>query len=249
MEDLSQVKYDYAILPISLAGGLTNTCFEIAGNSIQYLSGASTIQIRLNDPTKDLIPITAKQYIEAKFHRIYITAMAAAETITLLISRNTDVILGGPGLTAVDSISKIAGTPLSGRDWSGDFANLPDLKTYLGNLLHGDEGTQVAKYNTAVNSTTIVHTVTAGKVFLLEGYDITIFNGAAAGGGFLLVRNDLDVNQYTISRNYFAAALSDNRIRDFTKPLRIPAGWDICLISDNASISVYGFIHGREVAA
>lgn len=113
----------------------------------------------------------------------------------------------------------------------------------------GHRGTQIAKSNTKSNGGQIIHTVTAGQVLCLTYCNLTAF-ATGAGSGYFRVRDDEDALQYTIIWVAFPVA---NKIFSLpvvlNPPLEIPAGYDIYVESQNAGITVYGFMHGWEEKA
>ena len=110
-------------------------------------------------------------------------------------------------------------------------------------------GDGINKWDTAENNTTIIHTVTVDKIFYLYAVTFHAHNvGAAANSGRLLVRNGGDVEQYRI---YCVCCMANESVLgslSWTSPVRIPAGWDIVVISDAASLNVCAYISGYEVS-
>lgn len=121
----------------------------------------------------------------------------------------------------------------------------PNMARWLG-VRPAHNGTQVAKYASAINTTAIVYTVTAGKVLHLFHAEVWIAV-AAAGQGFLLVRNAADVAQYYFLPILCAAAVMHPcGVANFYPPVEIPEGWDICVVSSAAVLSVTGEIFAWE---
>lgn len=107
-------------------------------------------------------------------------------------------------------------------------------------------GEQVVKsVDNVTNTTTILYTVTAGKVFCLCSARI---NGYATTTGVikLLVRDADDTIQYTIMRWQQVATSSKLEWGSFWPPLEIPADYDVCLLSSSNNCYVHGFIFGWE---
>ena len=93
--------------------------------------------------------------------------------------------------------------------------------------------------------TTVIHTVTAGKVFELSMVTIggyLTLNTVAA----LIVRNDVDAEQYRIT--ILGTNFCIQKSYAFPTPISIPAGWDVCLYEASGTNS-FAFIHGKEKVA
>ena len=110
----------------------------------------------------------------------------------------------------------------------------------------GHNGEQVEKYNTATNGTAIVHTVTAGKTLYLVS--AIIFPAAVNSGvGTVFIRDLLDaVWTYLVG---MTGALNFGLIGQTLSlyhPIEVPEGYDICVLSGGAGLTVYGAIHGWE---
>lgn len=107
-------------------------------------------------------------------------------------------------------------------------------------------GTQIAKDKTITNGTAIVHTVTAAKTFFLTAATFSVFGSAAAQRGELFVRDADDLNPYLIFLLGLGAAGHFSEGLPFNPPLEIPAGYDVCIFSNDANLGAAAFIHGWE---
>ena len=103
--------------------------------------------------------------------------------------------------------------------------------------------TQIVKSVEVANTTTIIHTVTAGKTFYLCSVSCDSDSGVNKLT-HLKVRNDSDVDQYIIIDHESAAQASVSGSLTFFPPITIPAGWDIVL--ETTATQGMGFIHGWE---
>lgn len=111
-----------------------------------------------------------------------------------------------------------------------------------------DDGTQVAASANADNTTTVIHTVTAGKTLYLNGVTIMANNSAGVvSSAYIVVRNAADAEQYHIFYIRLNDGLEDSDSENFIPPIEIAAGWDIALRSASADMYTRGFIHGYEV--
>jgi len=97
----------------------------------------------------------------------------------------------------------------------------------------------------AENETSIVYTVPAGHIFWLEECDLSPWE---FGVGFcaMFIRDELDVTvrglaSITISTE-IGAVTSDHAT--FPSLLELPAGYDICVMSNTADIDAMGSISG-----
>lgn len=104
--------------------------------------------------------------------------------------------------------------------------------------------TQILATDDAVNTTTVVYTVPAGKKFYLI-YSKTISDGGAAGIVTAEIRNATAVSQIRLGK--LNAAGSDNFQPNW--PIEIPATWDIAITSDTALLEGTLDIFGYEVDA
>ena len=175
------------------------------------------------------------------------------------------------------NLIKIAGTALTGADWTAIFKTLNDdtLKgllrsigdagaaatdqagyTLLGRLLqlfnntrslNGDTGFQIPKSNTCTNVAVIIHTVTAGKTYYLNTATLSLrCNAASEQSVSMYVRETGDVTIFTMLKCWANTDQGRNSSIPFMPPMKIPAGYDICIISSNANAHGAGFVMGWE---
>lgn len=107
--------------------------------------------------------------------------------------------------------------------------------------------TQVNKYGSANNSTTVLHTVTASTVLHLDA--ITLAGVNLSGGGAycsLYVTDDSDVLQYNIYVLYLFDNDKDHTELSFPYPVRISAGYKVKINSTANGLTIYGYLHGIE---
>jgi len=105
---------------------------------------------------------------------------------------------------------------------------------------------QVNKSVIVNNTTTIIHTVTAAKVF----YMVAVALCANPGVGKLSsisVRNAADVTQYTLLHLESSALQGRESSLPIFMPIAVPALYDIVLVCTNTD--AHGFISGWEQAA
>ena len=110
-------------------------------------------------------------------------------------------------------------------------------------IVSGVARVQVAKSVEVSNATSIIHTVTAGKIFYLCSVSCDSDSGVNKLT-HLKVRNVSDVDQYIIIDHESAAQASISGSLSFSPPIAIPAGWDIVL--QTTASQGMGFIHGWE---
>ena len=107
-------------------------------------------------------------------------------------------------------------------------------------------GTQIVKNANSNNAIAILHTVTAGKTFYLKGFALSWNASGSGNGAFLLVRDAADVLQYYLMISYSGAAGHGLCTRDYSQPIEIAAGFDICIQSNAATLSAFCTIDGWE---
>ena len=108
------------------------------------------------------------------------------------------------------------------------------------------DGTQVIKSAYKINGTEIIHTVTAGKTLYLKGFFFESSSSVSGVAGALIVRNALDVLEYYLAYCYHRGASEKLAARDYSQPIEIPAGYDICIISGALTLEVLAEIDGWE---
>jgi len=107
-------------------------------------------------------------------------------------------------------------------------------------------GEQIVKYAFTRTVTTIIHTVTAGKVFHWEGFTASYETAVGGANVFLSVRNGADVLQYTLINPTMVPIGAWSLAHTFKNPIEVPAGWDIFCGGSNAADGINAFIHGWE---
>ena len=110
----------------------------------------------------------------------------------------------------------------------------------------GHNGTQVIASSAANNSTVILYTVTAGKVFYLSYANLVMYARNFSLTVALSVRNAADVLQYSIATMASGDLGHLSLPVILNPPLEIPAGWDVVVSSNDALCNAYAFIHGWE---
>ena len=173
-------------------------------------------------------------------------------------------------------IVKWGGTNLTGRDISNDIKTLSDdtVKGILRSL--GDAGAsptnasgstllqriadlknappklpsgavQIAKYGSANNTITIIHTVSAGKTLYLNSAVAEAYNNSgAAAAHILFVRDTADAEVYKISNKSAFNGQAWSVAITFPVPLEVPEGYDICVQTTVSGATSWAFIHGWE---
>lgn len=103
--------------------------------------------------------------------------------------------------------------------------------------------THIAKSVEISNTTAIIHTVTAGKIFYLCGFTMSA-DGGIAKITHILVRNVADTTQYILGDLATAAQAPVETSLCISPPIPIAAGFDVVLVTDNTHAAA--FIHGWE---
>lgn len=108
----------------------------------------------------------------------------------------------------------------------------------------GHNGEQVLEYAIAQNSTPILYTVPAGKVFYLCGYSLNTWDTVGVATLRLVIYDDTPAAwkylQYLIS----SANSGQSITKSYWPPLEIPSGYSVRLESAVATATVRGSIHG-----
>lgn len=107
---------------------------------------------------------------------------------------------------------------------------------------HG--GDQVIAYAVATNNTTIVYTVPAGKTLYLKGFNIGCLGGGAVTSHYLLIRNAADAVWKYLQYLPTAAAGCIGFTRDYSQPLEVPSGYDVCVYNNNGTAYTGACIDG-----
>lgn len=215
-----RVKY-YTILNFTLDNARSNEILNIAGAYIYILTLDGTAKLRLNEISSDEIDLFKYRQIVSPFYRIFLTHTAqAGKTLSIAIGVGSEVF----------SLQDFQSPDLSLM--SGYLLDLKNSAVY-------DYGDQISKSNVANASLVIVHTVTAGKTFLLEFFTIGV--SGSMGTARLFIRDILDVLVVVLVN----ASLVSSGLLSGHFLLSIPEGYDVCLEASAASISAY--VKGREV--
>jgi len=107
-------------------------------------------------------------------------------------------------------------------------------------------GTQIAKWNIATDETTILHTVTAGKVLYLCTSILTS-NTIVAGSIYLQIRDLADAVWFILAKTrQSTTSWGQAFCQTFWPPLEVPAGYDIVVVSSPGSVTAIGSIFGWE---
>ncbi|KKN14350.1 hypothetical protein LCGC14_0997090 [marine sediment metagenome] len=107
-------------------------------------------------------------------------------------------------------------------------------------------GTQVNKFNTSRNTTTILHTVAPGKTLFISFFTCSLeFNAADVFADFF-VRDTGDTLSYRIIQLTGEAVASFLITANPNPPIEVPSGFDIALLSSSTDVAIRVFIHGWE---
>lgn len=219
-----RVKY-YTVLDYTLDAARSNEPLFIAGGYIYVLSLDGTAKIKLNEISADDIDLFKYRQIATPFYRFFLTHTAqAGKVLSLAIGIGSEVF--------------------SLQDFqSPDLSLLSGYGQELRNNFSYNYGTQVAKSNFAAGAIVILHTVTSGKIFLLEwySYGANLAPGVETG---MMIRDAADVTQ-----NYLVRAspvVSGSYCGETSCLISIPSDYDIALFG-GAGSGIFGNIKGREV--
>ena len=80
---MKNVLYTYRTVGIDITAGITNHELDINAERMQYITGTETLSVRLDYRSNDSFDLIAGRSIIAPFNRVFITAAAKAETISL----------------------------------------------------------------------------------------------------------------------------------------------------------------------
>ncbi len=132
--------------------------------------------------------------------------------------------------------------------WRGihNISPLINIQTHIGTFETSVDGVtraQIIKSNEVNNTTTILHTVTAGKTLYLCSCSLHV-NAGANQLGHLKVRNVADVDQYFLLDLETAAQAPMHGQNTFNPPIVIAAGFDI--VVETTAAQGAGFIFGWE---
>lgn len=117
--------------------------------------------------------------------------------------------------------------------------------------LNGDTGDQILKNGSANNATTVIHTVTALKNFYLTALHAWIYASTSSGGTpSVIITNAADAVVWTIFSGQFAVNTTGVGIPfHFIRPIKIPAGYKIKIISNSTTITISASVSGWEEPA
>lgn len=218
---------NYTILTFPLDVARANEPVIIAGSYIYVLTLDGTAKIKLNEIIGDDIDLFKYRQIGSPFYRLFLTHTAQA----------TKVLSIAIGVTSeAFSISDFQSPDMAAM--ASDISDLKKSNAY-------NYGTQIAKSNEISLGTVIIHTVSAGKVFLLEYWSLQ-GDTSASGQVRMFVRNVADVDQYVIAK--FIVTSTPSVSGSGRIILSIPEGYDICLEATVvAGTHGSGFVKGREI--
>lgn len=106
--------------------------------------------------------------------------------------------------------------------------------------------TRIYKWANALgDQTTIIYTVPMGKVLFITTASLASRESAAAVSACnISVRNDSDVDQYTLLAHFYDIAGHQVNGLNFIPALELAANWDVYIVSGHANIDARGIIHG-----
>lgn len=252
------MRYKYNVLNYDLTNGLDEEV-QVPGGYI-YMKEATDlgvkIAVRPDSKTNDAIYLRKQFGIVVEFKKLYITADAqAGKTVEIIVTNSYDTfrIFEQAQVQDINSVAsitnpvtiqnptiadilKIGGTTQTGWDFQK-----------LQKNLDAEYGSQITKFNVVSTGVDIIiHTVTAGKTFMLENVGMQISNqsGGYATGG-IYIRDTSDVLIYRLF--YFDLPNAQSLSEDKSVNIIIPAGYDIILSSGVSGMKTAGFIKGREI--
>jgi hypothetical protein len=247
------------VLTYSLDTAANNKQVPIMGNFIGIIAASdmnTNVQIRFNRIDGNAITFSQGLYIIRPYDQIFLTWSAQAnKTISIICTP-----LAPELFQILDNRSEQLQTSylasIAARVSGSDSLVLYTLLSSLLRSLSGDTGTQINKYNSAENETKILHTVTAGKNLFLSAVSMNTYVDGTLGANqacYLFVRNGSDTLVYTLTQQNFANGLGIGTHpagpRQFIPPIKIPAEYDVCLLSTALHVATVGCISGWEEAA
>ena len=130
------------------------------------------------------------------------------------------------------------------KQWVGIGSTLDTNSIY--NSICKNGGAQISKHLSVTNTTGTVHTVTAAKT--LQLVMVNFFHDAGGAGiSRIFVSDGSDTEQYTLFRTYTAINLPQSNSFNFPRPLEIPAGYKIKIITNHADLTCFVYIFGEEI--
>lgn len=251
------MRYKYNILNYNLTNGL-NEEVQFPGGFI-YLKDATDLSVKIavrpDSKANDAVYLKKQFGIVVEFKRLYITADAQpGKTVEIIITNSYDTfrIFEQAQMQDINSVASITNPVTIQNPTIADILKIGgttqtgwDLQKLQKNL-DAEYGTQIAKSNSANNSTVVLHTVTAGKTMLLEQAHCNAYNASGTGGTVSLgVRDGADVVLYT------PLCLMLRTVTDLSETMStniiIPAGYDIVVQSNALNLTGNAFIKGREI--
>lgn len=107
-------------------------------------------------------------------------------------------------------------------------------------------GVQILANDAKSDGTTILHTVPVGKTFYLCDCSVTVDCGIVQRVGRLDIRDAEDAVISTLVRCVTSLVQAYVFTPSYWPPIEIPAGYDVVITSNSASLVIYAFIHGWE---
>lgn len=99
--------------------------------------------------------------------------------------------------------------------------------------------TRVMKTGGAANTTTIIHTVTAGKTFYLEAFELNAYDVASGETPTvtMIIRDGADATVYSFVLRLTGAVNGyiQQTSLSLPTPIAIAAGYDVVVVSDSAN--------------
>ena len=236
----------------------------LQGNFIYVIDatdGSAHVDIQFNRESANTAKLTLVKNLgyEHPFLKVYFSWIAqAGKTMTVLLGAQAGELMSvidnrsaaDAGISLASIVTNTANTATNTADTvtavnalSGNIDDIADNTR----VLSPDTGTQIIKDGAANNTTTTIHTVTAGKTFYLCGYDFNIYSTTAGLAAELFVTDAANVLQYKLSRvNTITATFGAQKEMVFIHPVKIPAGYKIKLISSGAGNTNDATINGWE---
>lgn len=218
------VKYTLALDTLT-----TDKQIDISGNFFGVIDASAAnakITVKFNRNQSEGIDFTKGLYMTRPYNKVFISwAAQTGATIQIIIaSFNKDLFEIQDFRTEASAATDTAAIKNNTR------------------LLNGDTGTQVVKSNIAVNQTTLIHTVTAGKNLYISSCGAN--QGYTGGMKSTLFITDASDNLVAelINLQYSLGTQS----QCFVNPVKVPAGYKIKISSNVAGQGAAAFFQGWE---
>lgn len=104
--------YAYNIITLDITAGLTEYELNLYGERLFYKTGSANIQIRFNDRFADLATFKPFDVWAIPFDKIFITAPATAETITIIVANDIDIQVDANLVQISNNLVEYATTPV-----------------------------------------------------------------------------------------------------------------------------------------